>query len=445
MATKLHLYNDLALPFLGVPPQPPGLHTKPNAGAQFWDGDSRGYMNVGLGGGLVPQTIPEFALETVTSRTISGLTAIVFGNSASAGTTITCCVSPPVAHDFTLSGTVTFNYWANESGSTVGARILVRLYRLKPDGTLTAIVTDSAHASELPTTIAAQNWTATPTSTAMEKGDRLVLFTGLGQINDAWTTLTSAVTVTHGDDVGGATGDTWIQLTENVTFQDDAPAGTTLYLIDDVSDVDTESGFTKREMWTTTGASATTAVVNTAAGPRTFRTDQYTVTAGGDKIEWFSKPLEGTTLVGPVNVRLWCIQNGGFGTTCVAEIAKVDEDGTGAVLWSAAELARGESPTTWSMETSREPYEGWLSGQDMAIAGGQRLRFRVYFDDAYHFGDDNASPAGQTCTLHFNGNVNTGTGSGNQSQLTFSQTLTEWAGPPGPVTDPYLVVPARVF
>lgn len=442
MATKLYLVNEFYGEASGWLAPPTGLHAKPNAGSQFWDGDTRGYMPIESASHLL--TTPAGTLESTTARTISGQTAIVYGNSAtSAGI---CCVSLPVDAAFTLSGTVTFNLWGRESGSTVGARFLCRLYRLKPDGSLTAVVTDSAQATELGTTQAVRNWTASPTSTAFEKGDRLVLHVGLGQINDAWTTLTAAVTFGWNDDVADADGDSWIQLNENVTFQTTAPAGTSLYLRTTASDIASGGGFDRREMWTSTGSSGTTAVVNTAAGPRTFLADQWTVSAGGDKLEWYSKALDATTLSGPVLANLYALCSSGAiaRETLVVELARVDNDGSNAVSWAAAEIAAGSGSGLYYINSTRDRFKGWLSGPDLGIAGGQRLRCRVYFDDAYMYGNDSASVSGETATLHYNGNTDSGTSTGNQSFLTFPSgvTLDEWDGPPGPVTTPYVVPPA---
>ena len=67
-----------------------------------------------------------------------------------------------------------------------------------------------------------------------------------------------------------------------------------------------------------------------------------------------------------------------------------------------------------------------MSGDDLAITNGQRLRIRVYTDDT----SSAAMAASQTVTLYYAG---TSGGASGDTYITFPQTLTEYsASTPGP-------------
>ncbi len=126
-------------------------------------------------------------------------------------------VSNKINSDITISSTVTFNIWASESNMSANATIECEIIRIQPDGTLTTIVR-SERGTELGTTLAANNWTATPTSTALVAGDRVGVRL---YANDATATTMAtgfSVNASFGGTTGGADGDSFIQFTETFTL-----------------------------------------------------------------------------------------------------------------------------------------------------------------------------------------------------------------------------------
>lgn len=432
MATQLFLRSTLVAGW----DAPSGLHTDP----AFWDTAANGFAFQGRADRL--RTTRGAAANVQFATTVAGPTAGII--LASGGAALSSCyITDPVDAGFTLSGTVTFNMWAGEFASTVNAVILVRLYRLSHDGILTAIITDSAKATELPTTAAAQNWTATPTSTVLEKGDRLVLFTG---IDDApavnMAAGTSNVSLSIDGPTGAADGDSFVTFTETFGFQTSAPAGTVLHLRDSASAV-TVGGVDCKEMLAAAGSSATTAVGNTANGPITLGASQYTKTAGGNAIEWYSGQLDPFTLDGICLARCWLATSNTLSLEAtVYEIARVDADGSNPVVWARAD-APSISGGSYKLGTTRDAYQVVLSGPDLSVAGGQRLRFRIYMDDNYAHFQGGSVVTGHTHTLHYDGATDSGTG--NKSYLTFSDTLGAYSGPPADPVGPYLIPIADVY
>jgi len=76
----------------------------------------------------------------------------------------------------------------------------------------------SAQGTALGTSFAAKNWTATPSATSFSVGDRIVV---KWWIIDAGGTMVSGNSVRTNYDVStaGSNGDTWVQFSENLTFQ----------------------------------------------------------------------------------------------------------------------------------------------------------------------------------------------------------------------------------
>jgi hypothetical protein len=240
---------------------------------------------------------------------------------------------------------------------------------------------------------------------ACKKGDRLrVRIYG----DDAGTMGTGfTFRVSYDGPTAAATGDTWVQVTENLTFASE-PAGTQVFPTDDASAVSTAS--VDREAWTSRGAGVQTDVTNTVAG--WTAPIQYTDTAGGTVVDWFTRPLTAFTLGGAVrcNVRV----SGTGQVVHRVEVAVVAGDGTGPTVWAAGSWAGATSPS----EAARSHL---ISGTDVAITDGRRLRIRFYIDDP----PSNAMGASATQTLYYAGAA-AATG---DTWLTFTQALTEYVPP----------------
>lgn len=156
------------------------------------------------------------------TRGASTATAIV--NTTSGGTDIQWTVTAggaalsfctrPLSAAVTISGTVTVNIWAVESATQANAVSRLKVFKLTPDGTKTLFSTLTAGA-ELPTTIAAQNYTGTPTSTAFAVGDRIVMepyITNTGTMGASRT-----CDMTYSGATAAATGDSYVTFTETIS------------------------------------------------------------------------------------------------------------------------------------------------------------------------------------------------------------------------------------
>ena len=208
-----------------------------------------------------------------------------------------------------------------------------------------------------------------------------------------------------------ASGDSYLTLTENLTFVAE-PAGTQVFPTDTASPVSTAS--VDREAWTSRGAGVQTDVTNTATGPTA--PIQVTDTAGGTVVDWFTRPLTAFTLGGAVRCNVRGLQSATTANTSFrCEIAVVAGDGTGATVW-----ATGESPVELGATEAARSF--LVSGDDVAVSGGQRLRVRLYIDD---YGEGQMA-SGQTVTLFYAGAA-AATG---DTYLTFTQTLTEFSSGP---------------
>jgi|KBSMisStaDraftv2_1062788.scaffolds.fasta_scaffold06274_2 hypothetical protein len=150
---------------------------------------------------------------SVTNTTASG-TSIQWTKTA--GGTQLKWISPPLAAPVTISGTVTMNVWAFEDNALANATVAFTVKRLAGGVEGSSLLTDSTLGSELGTSVAVKNWTASPASTTFSTGDRIVL---IGDIVNVGTMAAAhSVTVDYGGKTGAADGDSWVQFTENLSF-----------------------------------------------------------------------------------------------------------------------------------------------------------------------------------------------------------------------------------
>jgi hypothetical protein len=112
----------------------------------------------------------------------------------------------------TISGTVTFNIRALQSALTVNTTVTAELYRCDINGKILSTIAAAAQGrTELGTTEAANNWTATPTSTSLSNGDRLAVRVFIDDAGGTTTVGTTSIVVAG---AAGATGDSYVQTTE---------------------------------------------------------------------------------------------------------------------------------------------------------------------------------------------------------------------------------------
>jgi hypothetical protein len=343
--------------------------------------------------------------STTTRNSVAGPTNGILVTNASGNTD--CAISDPIAADITISGTVSFDMCGNESAMTANATFRMAVYRVDPQGALTLIV-NSASATELGTTTTRLSWTATPTSTNLFIGDRILL---IPMFDDAGGTMASGTLLVWRDNGSNADiADSAITFTENLTFITSDPAGTTFYLRDTASDVSS-----LKVLSLTQGAGTSEAVHTTIGGPIAFPGDQWTATAGGSDIGWITAGLNAFTLTGGVKIVL--TNNDTALESPLAspfdaitlELAICDADGTNPVVWA-------RSYTSNVDVTGGKVY--YFTGPPTSVAQGKRLRFIPYSDDFRPKGDQ---VAGTNRTIRYDGT------STYASALTFTQTITEAA------------------
>ena len=158
------------------------------------------------------------AVVTYTKNTVAGAvtppTAATQFTDTAAGAVVSWYTGPLDA--ITIAGNVVFNIWARESATQANATITAELLRANNAGsilsTIAVVVTTRA---ELGTTLAAQNWGKLPTSTTLVNGDRLVLRLHIDDGNTVTMTANGRnVTATLGGPTAGASGDSWVKVSE---------------------------------------------------------------------------------------------------------------------------------------------------------------------------------------------------------------------------------------
>lgn len=149
--------------------------------------------------------------------------------------------------------------------------------------------------------------------------------------------------------------------------------------------------------------------------------------------EWFTPPLNAFTLTGMAQANIRALTSSGTSRASMrCEIARVDNDGTNPTVWAswclattfpAAVTDSGELGTSEAARTFN------VSGDDLAISDGQRLRLRLYVDD----GATVAMVDAFTVQTFYNG---TSGGASGDSYITLPTAVTEYipfVPAPGPV------------
>jgi hypothetical protein len=328
-------------------------------------------------------------------------------------------ITPPIDAAVTISGAITGNLWASENNMSANVAINFVVDRLQPDGTITQIV-KSARTTELgfSGSRTVQNFTATPgAGVACSKGDRLCVRV----FGDDAGTMATGFTFSFGYDgtTAAADGDSFISFTETFGFQTTDPTGSTLYLTDTASDVATAS--VDREAWTSRGGGVVNDVTNTTTG--WIAPIQVTDTAGGTVVDWFSKQLQAFTLAGKALVNLRATQSDiAADASAGVQIAKVDADGTNAVVWAYA-CVKGDVTVSslGELATTENAWNVYLAAADLSFTDGQRIRIRLFVDDMM------SAPlvTGHTVTTYYNG---TSGGASGDTFLILPQTVAEFTG-----------------
>lgn len=139
-------------------------------------------------------------------------------------------ISPPVSADVTISGAITGNLWASESSMSANVAINFVIDVIRATDNSIEQIVKSARTTELGTSSAVNNFTATPgAGVVVNRGDR-IRFRAFGD-DSAAATMASGFTFTfnYGSSSAGSSGDSYITFTETFSFES-TPSGTTLYL-----------------------------------------------------------------------------------------------------------------------------------------------------------------------------------------------------------------------
>lgn len=348
------------------------------------------------------QSSPGAALVTKNTPTVAGPTSGVEVDSG-AGIPIDF-ISHPLAADVTISGTITGNFWMaeNNMNANVAANFIVEV--LRADGTL-AVIGQSSRTTELPvTTPSAQGPFIVPTSTLVKKGDRL----RVRVFGDDAGTMGSGYNFSLGFNgpTSGANGDSYVAFVENMTFMDDiqSPTGSKIHLNSVASDV---TGASNKEAWTTLSSVNAEASVSTQAG---------WVAKPGIEIGpiFYTRRISAFTLSGPIRVELRTKEsNAAANCRAYVTVEVVDANGANPTLygggWTGNEFILGVSS-----------YVAWVTGSDISVADGYRLRIRVYADDTV----SNQMASGYLAYLEY-GPV--GNGDSWDSHILLSQTVTQYS------------------
>lgn len=327
----------------------------------------------------------------------------------------------PLAANVTISGTITLNLWGYENNMSANAAINCKLERVDCTGAIVSQIAKTARVTELGTSPSAANFTVTPTSTNMLKGERIrvtVFIDDAGTMGSGFTGIFDYDIPAAG---AGTDGDSYVTFTETFTFQTTDPAGTTLYLTNVAGPA--VGANTELEMWTSRGGTATSAVVNSVNS--WTAPIQWTDTAGGTAVEWYSKQLSAFTLDGLVRVNARTLASApSTGMALRASLFICDSSGSILSTWGAATIVDaatigGVTPSTIGLiDNTQARSRGWLAGPSTAITSGQRLMLRLYVDDTATGG----AVSGRTLTLKYNGPTLDADG---DSYITLPQSVTE--------------------
>jgi len=135
--------------------------------------------------------------------------------------------SDPLAAGLTLAGNIDFSVTCSESSTTLnaGMRMIVKRWSASTGGIAETLMTgaDSAECNGARLAVAA----AAPTSTVFNSGDRLVLIVEIRNVGGGWGGNSSRTVTLSLDAASGATGDTFVNLADTLSFASDtnnAPA-----------------------------------------------------------------------------------------------------------------------------------------------------------------------------------------------------------------------------
>lgn len=173
-------------------------------------------------------------------------------------------VSPPLAADVTISGTIACNVWAYQDSMATNATVGVRIMRMAAaTGALTE-VGKGTYGTELTTASAVCTFNITPTSTAFYRGDRIVAVPYFDDYTGG-TMAAGSLTFRHSATSAGVDGDSYITFTETLSFES-APAGTYIYPTNTALGTEINGQAVEKEAWTSRGGGVQSALTYCPSG-----------------------------------------------------------------------------------------------------------------------------------------------------------------------------------
>jgi len=368
----------------------------------------------GAAGSWVPLTLK---LTTPNSSTLTSNISTINGPSngqeVNAGGGDLEWISEPVSADVTISGTITFNLWGDETSMSANVAINAVVDVIRATDFSIVQIVKTARTVELGTTMAVNNFTATPTSTVVNKGDRIRV--RVFADDSASATMLSGFSWHFGYNGAAGTRDSYVEFTETFGVAS-APSGSVFYLKSTNSDVSTASVDKLADMVNATmGGSGY--VTNHAGG--WMAPQQITDTSGGTVMDWFTNPLNSFTLGGMAKAVLSFSSAIARTSSAAIQIARVNNDGSSPSVWGIAFTDISTSTdgigSIGGLDDVVDSDNYWIGGDDLVISNGQRLRFRLFLDDRCNSAQ--IAAVGRTSKLD---------GSSVQS-ITLPQTVTEQA------------------
>jgi len=117
----------------------------------------------------------------------------------------------------TISGTISMHQWMWETSMSANCCAGIKIERRSGTGAYISTILEAYNSStELPTANTAINWSATPTSTTLDAGDKIAISFWAGNVG----TMAAGYAVYAKMSGLNTEGDSYVQFTENITFTD---------------------------------------------------------------------------------------------------------------------------------------------------------------------------------------------------------------------------------
>jgi hypothetical protein len=337
-------------------------------------------------------------------------------------------VTLPLAEAITINSPIDFSIWALQSAA-VNIALNAKVDKVSPTGVLTEIGR-SNNTVDLPINAAGNaanssevTFSCPVTTTDFAPGDRFrITFFGQDSAAGTMTAGGSVLMFSGGADETVNGSQTSITFNNPVVFNKTVPTGTQLFFTSTAGP--NVGADTELEMWTSRGTAAVSSF-RAAASAGWAAPEQHQLASVN--LEWYSKQLNPVTLDGFIRVRF----SGSCGNTSNHtsprfQVAVCDNDGSNAVIWVDHCGISGQPNGVTSfpngeLNPATSNTDFYVQGNPLAIAPGQRLRFRTFLDDTAL----TPRALGGSITFRY---AATSANSDGDAYLVLPQTVTEFTG-----------------